>query len=392
MASVHSDAGDMLSRASNVTAYEDHIGMVSADIHSNVQHLRTDHSRGFIMERFLPAAQAMAAARGESSSTSTISSSLPAPDKMPHRNSSARFVSSKTSKSQYIDEVKQDVRREDFANDGDELTKACGFPLHFGRLTLQHFRLSFWTSRSVRGRKSKSRSQTPTKPNLQENVATQAEASDNSEEMFWSEEEGFDNAVTAGCDAQGTANDRDEKKRLAQEMLRDEVFPIRMHSMETVHTPNHRGFLGLPKTATKFEIEEAERTGQVDRLGARLTQMMSKTNYMEPRVGASRMNEHEETDLGREFSSSQGHSATTSSSSVEAPPAQTKWLDAVSKLLPPPSPKMPSQSWLSSALPPERYLEVKKLSRKSLGSFIPIKPPPKPSSSTGKHPYSCEVH
>lgn len=200
-------------------------------------------------------------------------------------------------------------------------------------------------------------------------------------------QEGYDDAVRrstsgpAGRYERGESSNSSEiRKRLEAEMLM--VAPVRLHSMETVHTPDHRGFLGLPKSS-KLTSGEIERARQVDRLGARLTRMISKTNYIESRNG-TRMNEHDEG-----TTSSQGPSATTSASSAEPP--RTKWVDAVASLMPPPSPKMPSESWLSNTLPPERLMEVKKLSRKSLGSFIPIKPPQKPTSSDRQHS-SREVH
>lgn len=202
-------------------------------------------------------------------------------------------------------------------------------------------------------------------------------------------QEGFDDAVSQATSGSIGMNERGEssnssemRKRLAAEMVI--AAPARLHSMETVHTPDHRGFLGLPKT-TKLTSGEIERARQVDRLGARLSRMISKTNYMESR-NVTRMNEHDERETG---GSSQGPSATTSSSSVEAP--RTRWADAVSSLMPPPSPKMPSESWLSNTLPPERFMEVKRLSRKSLGSFIPIKPPLKPTS-TERQLRNSEVH
>lgn len=388
LASVYSDAGDTFaSRPSNAT-YEDHQDAASVGLY-NAQRCADSDSRDFILKRFLPAAQAMAASGAKSS---TSSSSLPAENR-PQKKSSpaptARFgsfssVSSK-SKSRFIHEVKQDVRFEDF-DDGSEDIKACGFPLHLGRLTLQHFRYGFWTSRSS-GR-SKSHDYITEKGSKK---VIEEEATDNSNELFWSDEEGFDDAVSqvtscpSGMTERGECSNSSElRKRLGVEILL--AAPARLHSMETVHTPDHRGFLGLPKTS-KLTSGEIERARQVDRLGARLSRMISKTNYMESR-NVTRMNEHDERETG---SSSHGPSATTSSSSVEAP--RTKWVDAVASLMPPPSPKMPSESWLSNTLPPERFMEVKKLSRKSLGSFIPIKPPLKPTSTApNREEISIRLH
>ena len=119
------------------------------------------------------------------------------------------------------------------------------------------------------------------------------------------------------------------KKRLEAEML---VRPTRLHSMENVHTPDLQGFLGFPKP-TKFTKGEMERTWQVGRLGAQLTRMLSKTNYMESRNG-TRIIEHDETEAG---TSSQGPSTTsTLLSSIEA--LRTQWVDAVASLMPSPSP------------------------------------------------------
>lgn len=167
------------------------------------------------------------------------------------------------------------------------------------------------------------------------------------------------------------------RKGLVTEML---VPPPRsLHSMETVHTPDHRGFLGVPKTSN-LSSGEMERARQVDRLGARLTRMLSKTNYVESRN--ARVHDQDEFEAG-DFR--QGPSATTASTSAEA--QKTKWVKARASLRPPPSPKMPSESWLSNTLPPERLLLVKKLSRKPLGSFIPINPLVKPTSEQP----NCEV-
>lgn len=177
--------------------------------------------------------------------------------------------------------------------------------------------------------------------------------------------------------------------------------PARLHSMETVHTPDHKGFLGLPRNPSITthsgsgnggppDAADRERAArQVDRLGARLTRMISKTNYMDTRSNV-RVNEQEEVG----GSGSQGPAASSSGGGVrsslpEQPPQSRpkgKWVDRVAvlggSLRPPPSPKSPSESWLCNTLPPSRFLEVKKLSsRKPLGSYIPIKPPLKPQAS-----------
>ncbi|KAG0619647.1 hypothetical protein M758_4G154400 [Ceratodon purpureus] len=388
MASVYSDAGETFasrpSNAASIPAYEDGQDAVSAGLYTNTQRRSDSDSRDFILKRFLPAAQAMAATGVNSSA---LTSSENRPQKKSSDVSNARLGSSASgsskSKKRFDNlEIKQDIRGEGLDHDEGEEIKACGFPLHLGRLTLQHFRYSFWTSRSSSRSKPAHHSTTKVSPKK-----IQEEPSDDSDDLFWSDEEGFDDAGShAEMSGAGGMNHRGEtsmsseavRKRLAAEML---VRPTRLHSMETVHTPDHRGFLGLPKS-TKLTSGEMEQARQVDRLGARLTRMISKTNYMESRNGSARMFEHDETDQAG--SSSQGPSTTTSSSSVEAP--RTKWVDAVSSLMPPPSPKMPSESWLSNTLPPERFMEVKKLSRKSLGSYIPIKPPLKPMSTERQQP------
>lgn len=74
MASVYSDAGDTFASRTSNAAYEDHHEATPDRLYSNVQHRTDTESRDFILERFLPAAQAMAAS-GAKSSAST--SSLP---------------------------------------------------------------------------------------------------------------------------------------------------------------------------------------------------------------------------------------------------------------------------------------------------------------------------
>lgn len=76
MASVYSDAGETFaprpSNAASNAAYEDHQDAVSAGLYSNTQRRSDSDSRDFILKRFLPAAQAMAAT-GVKSSASTSS-------------------------------------------------------------------------------------------------------------------------------------------------------------------------------------------------------------------------------------------------------------------------------------------------------------------------------
>ena len=99
--------------------------------------------------------------------------------------SSARLGSSASSSSkskrQFTHEMKQDVRGDEF-NDESEGIKACGFPLHLRRLTHQLFRYSFWTSRSSSRSKSQQSITTASQKMIQE------EPSDDSDNLFWSDE------------------------------------------------------------------------------------------------------------------------------------------------------------------------------------------------------------
>lgn len=74
MASVYSDAGDTFASRPSNAAYEDHHDAAPYGLYSNAQRCTDSDSRDFILKRFLPAAQAMAAT-GAKSSAST--SSLP---------------------------------------------------------------------------------------------------------------------------------------------------------------------------------------------------------------------------------------------------------------------------------------------------------------------------
>jgi hypothetical protein len=71
MASVYSDAGDTFASRPSNAAYEDLHDIVSAGLFSNTQRRSDSDSRDFILKRFLPAAQAMAA-NGVNSSASTL--------------------------------------------------------------------------------------------------------------------------------------------------------------------------------------------------------------------------------------------------------------------------------------------------------------------------------
>lgn len=74
--------------------------------------------------------------------------------------------------------VQQDLRGDDAEDENVEM-RACGFPLHLGRWTLQHFRYSFWTSRS--------NSRSPCQATKMD-YTKQGNESDNSEDVFWSDE------------------------------------------------------------------------------------------------------------------------------------------------------------------------------------------------------------
>ncbi|XP_024369521.1 uncharacterized protein [Physcomitrium patens] len=356
MASACSGARDIFtSRPSNTSYDADHEAASPAPL-SNVQRHRNVDARDYMLKRFLPAAQAVAATGAKPSASI---SSLPSSECRPLPNSTSTVTAkpvstmSETSrnKKKLSHGVQQDLRGDDAEDENVEM-RACGFPLHLGRWTLQHFRYSFWTSRS--------NSRSPCQATKMD-YTKQGNESDNSEDVFWSDEEKFEDAFRLSKleireTERESASSVLRKGQLAAEMVPP---PIRLHSMETVHTPDHRGFLGLPK-ASQLTSGEMERARQVDRLGARLTRMLSKTNYMESRN--ARVHEHDEHETE---SSGKGPSASTSSSSAEAP--RTKWVDAVAFLRPPPSPKMPSESWLSNTLPPERLLQVKRMRRFASG-------------------------
>lgn len=152
----------------------------------------------------------------------------------------------------------------------------------------------------------------------------------------------------------------------------------RKHTMLTVHTPDHKGFLGIPKISG---LSGDNGVKQVDRLGARLSHMISKSNYTEVRhsqVGNSN---------GKEESCAEPHSGwqappVTFSPSFKLPKMKRVGSPIRSAPMPPPSPISPLESWLLARSIPT----LKKPSRKPLGSFIPIKPPVPP----GKKPSASE--
>jgi hypothetical protein len=153
----------------------------------------------------------------------------------------------------------------------------------------------------------------------------------------------------------------------------------RTHSMLTVHTPDLRGFLGLPKSSGPSGEVGVK---QIDRLGARLSHMMSKSNYGKP--------------LRSEAGKESIHSIpSTHSMPPRTQPAST-WEVPVAKpveretipghvLMPPPSPLPPSESWFaattSSKKPLGTFIREKHAgSRRKSASFEEI--PPRPSNNS----------
>ena len=90
-------------------------------------------------------------------------------------------LGSSRSKNRFIHEVKQDVSG---VSDNEDVEKfrACGFPVHFGRLILLRLRYSFWTS------KSSGRNKAPQATKKVPKEVAQDETSDNSDDLFWSDE------------------------------------------------------------------------------------------------------------------------------------------------------------------------------------------------------------
>ncbi len=141
----------------------------------------------------------------------------------------------------------------------------------------------------------------------------------------------------------------------------------RKHSMQTVHTPDHKGFLGIPRVSALNGDSEVK---QVDRLGARLSHMISKSNYTEAhRHTQAAGDSHEKEEC-------------TNGSLLPKSKKVVKGSALLTALKPPPSPISPSESWLSTRSIPQ----FRRPSRRPLGSFIPIKPPVPP----GKKPSASE--
>ncbi|CAM6022083.1 unnamed protein product [Sphagnum balticum] len=156
----------------------------------------------------------------------------------------------------------------------------------------------------------------------------------------------------------------------------------RTHSMLTVHTPDHRGFLGLPKTSLPGGGANAQHVGglrQVPerRVGSNLGSNFSHTTTSKPphsRMSSSKTQEfitqagagagathNNQTGLLPPWTTTT-RAATATTSSKEVPIAKQIAKEAVLArvLVPPPSPLPPSESWFAATTS----------FRKPLGSFI----------------------
>ncbi len=156
----------------------------------------------------------------------------------------------------------------------------------------------------------------------------------------------------------------------------------RTHSMLTVHTPDHRGFLGLPKTSLPGGGANAQQVGGLKQvperrvgsnLGSNLSHMTiskpphsrmssSKTQEFVTQAGAGAGATHNnQTGLLPPWTTTT-RAATATTSSKEVPIAKQIAKEAVLArvLVPPPSPLPPSESWFAATTS----------FRKPLGSFI----------------------
>lgn len=128
----------------------------------------------------------------------------------------------------------------------------------------------------------------------------------------------------------------------------------------TSHALNSQGFLGLPKSNNLNR--ETARGVAMDTSSGQKMYIRSQGNYVDSHI--VRINEHEEIE-----GSSHGPS-TTSSSSADSPKEQLVGVVARRKgpmLMPLPSLKSPSESWLCNTLPPaSKFLAVKKMPQKAL--------------------------
>lgn len=156
----------------------------------------------------------------------------------------------------------------------------------------------------------------------------------------------------------------------------------RTHSMLTVHTPDHRGFLGLPKASLPGGGANAQQVGVLKqvperRVGSNLGSNLSHTTTSKPphsRMSSSKTQEfitqagagagathNNQTGLLPPWTTTT-RAATATTSSKEVPIAKQIAKEAVLArvLVPPPSPLPPSESWFAATTS----------FRKPLGSFI----------------------
>lgn len=126
----------------------------------------------------------------------------------------------------------------------------------------------------------------------------------------------------------------------------------------TSHTLNSQGFLGFPKP-NNLNRETARVA--IDTSSGQNKHIGSQGNYVDSHV--VRINEHEEIE-------GSSHGPSTSSSPADSPKEQLVGVVARREgpmLMPLPSLKSPSESWLCNTLPPaSRFLAVKKMPQKAL--------------------------
>jgi hypothetical protein len=156
----------------------------------------------------------------------------------------------------------------------------------------------------------------------------------------------------------------------------------RTHSMLTVHTPDHRGFLGLPKTSLPGGGANAQQVGGLKQVperqvGSNLGSNLSHTTTGKPphsRMSSSKTQEfitqagagagaihNNQTGLLPPWTTTtRAAKATTSSKEVPIAKQIAKEAVLARVLVPPPSPVPPSESWFAATTS----------FRKPLGSFI----------------------
>ncbi|CAK9237063.1 unnamed protein product [Sphagnum troendelagicum] len=342
------------------------------------------NARDFIMRRFLPAAQAMAT---EAPLTAAAARTTVVRESDCIPTSGRRSIPLLPLQQQLtVQQVANDMRgpaqvRQDSEN--LSLRTSCGFPLKLGWPPFRHL-LGFQTSKS-----SSTKHHAP--PSSSEKLPHD-QRSFNSDDLFWSDEESLNKAddpkkpqetapvtLITDLDLEGfpelkTAIESDTVRVVEiSDGSKTEGFvevrvPItRKHSMQTVHTPDHKGFLGIPRVSALNSDSEVK---QVDRLGARLSHMISKSNYTEA---------HRHTQAAGD---SHEKEEPTNGSPLPKSKKVVKGSALLTALKPPPSPISPSESWLSTRSIPQ----FRRPSRRPLGSFIPIKPPVPP----GKKPSASE--